>query len=158
MVSLSHSAKDGEVREHFRVLRCFLRAPCAHHCCSCLRRESSRHGVTGNSGLRAKTALRILCAPRLREAGGFFAGAVSCGVAGALRVCRQRGVDGFLRVSDGLWPVARYIFFVMTSRSHRSGLQPVIGTDHFRSESGPHKCRNRPHHPAFAADVSRAIA
>ena len=34
-------------------------APCAHHCCSCLRRESSRHGVTGNYGLRAKPALRL---------------------------------------------------------------------------------------------------
>ncbi len=43
---------------HFRVVSCFMRAPCAHHFCSCLRRESSRHGVTGNSGLRAMRAFR----------------------------------------------------------------------------------------------------
>ena len=44
-----------------RVLFCFMRAPCAHHCCSCLRRESSRHGVTGNYGLPAKPAPSCTC-------------------------------------------------------------------------------------------------
>ena len=44
-----------------RVLFCLMRAPCAHHCCSCLRRESSRHGVTGNYGLPAKPAPSCTC-------------------------------------------------------------------------------------------------
>ena len=46
---------------HIGVLRCFMRAPCVQHCCSCLRRESSRHGVTGNYGLWAKPALGNGC-------------------------------------------------------------------------------------------------
>ena len=46
---------------HISVLRCFMRAPCARHYCSCLRREASRHGVTGHYGLRAKPALRNEC-------------------------------------------------------------------------------------------------
>ena len=43
----------------FRDLLCFTRAPRSHYCCPCLRREPSRHGVTGNYGVRAKPALRI---------------------------------------------------------------------------------------------------
>ena len=42
------------------VLLRIMRKPCAHHCCSCLRRESSRRGVTGNYGLRAKPAFGLL--------------------------------------------------------------------------------------------------
>ena len=34
-----------------------MSARCAHQCCSCLRREASRPGGTGHSGLRAKPAL-----------------------------------------------------------------------------------------------------
>ena len=36
-----------------------MHARCVHHCCSCLRREASRHGVTGNYGLRAMPASGI---------------------------------------------------------------------------------------------------
>ncbi len=64
-------------------------APCGHQCYSCLRRESSRHGVSGHIGSRAKPALRTgtkqlpLCGMGLpgcgfkfvvRPSGGFWAG------------------------------------------------------------------------------------